>query len=253
MNFTALILEFLKQNGTVSLPGFGTFYLKKSNAVLDSDGKSILPPGSEIAFRETAARDSQKFAQFVAKHNKVKQIDAEIEITKQVNFWNATLYKEKKLSVENLGTFFLDDSKLHFKGIRTENLSPDFYGLEEIKFSEIKRNRTKAGAFTFSNSAWWILPLLAGVLGLAYVGITQPEMIFGKKSFNNLHEEKPAPKIQKDSVKTDSANAAIAVQDSIRTDSIETVAIQPKKTAQKWSSKNYSKSKWQKSKKRRNH
>ena len=51
MNFPLLLLELLKKQGSVSLPGFGTFYLHTVNAVLDKEGKNILPPGAEVAFK----------------------------------------------------------------------------------------------------------------------------------------------------------------------------------------------------------
>ena len=249
MNFTALILEYLKQNGSVSVPGFGTFFLKNSNAVLDGNGSSILPPASEIAFRENTTFVPENFAKYVATRNQSKLIDAEIEIRKQVNFWNATLHKEKKLILDSIGEFHLDDSKIVFLGLRTENLSPDFYGLEEIKFSDIKNSRRKINSAYITNpSAWWIILLVVAVAALSYLGIAQPEEIFGKKSFPKTAEKKPLLPVKKDSIRTDSANAVV-LKDSIHTDSLHAAVEKP---AAKWTSNKYN-SKWKKSKKRRNH
>ena len=41
------------------------------------------------------------------------------------------------LEIQNLGTIFIEDGQLHFKGNRLESDHPDFYGLEEIRFSDI--------------------------------------------------------------------------------------------------------------------
>lgn len=256
MNFSSVILDSLQKNGPTSVSGFGTFYLKNTNAVVDQDTKNILPPGKEIAFNADFKGNAIRLANFISKEKNIPLIDAEIEVRKLVNFWNGTLDKEKELIVENLGTFSLDDSKVHFSGLRTENLSPDFYGLEQINISEIKKPRiyskqkSKENSYQFSNSIWWVLPIILGIGAITYFGITQPEYIFGKKSFNNkLPDEKPFQKVVKDSLKVDSTKIK---EDSIRTDSIEGVAITPKTSAKKWSSKNYSKSKWKKSKKRQN-
>ena len=251
MNFSFFLLEFLKKQGSISIPGFGTFYLHTINAVLDKEAKNILPPGAEVAFKTEVSGNGNEFAQYLSKQKNIPLIDAEIEIKKQINYWNATLHKDKKVAVENMGTFFLEDSKMVFSGNRAENLSADFYGLEEINISEIKNSPRKSGqSYQLSKSFFWITPILIGILGITYLGITQPEMIFGKKSFKDETPKKEVPPLKKDTIKTDSLNAAQLVMDSIKNDSLQK-AIAPIKTpVKKWSSKNYSKSQWKKPKKR---
>lgn len=257
MNFSSLILEFLNKHGSVGIPGFGTFYLKNINAAMDKESGSILPPGKEVAFRtDFEEKENNDFAEFIAEQKNIPLIDAEIEIKKQVNFWNSTLEKEEKVSVRNIGDFFLDDSKIHFTGSRTENLSPDFYGLEEIHLSEIKNSKIAANSdkpYRFSKTVYWIIPLLTGIAAITYLGITQPETIFGKKSFPDGFEKKTVQKIKKDSVKTDSAAAVHPILDSIKADSIKSAAKALTTPAKKWSSKNHTNSQWKKAKKRQNH
>ena len=253
MNFSLFLLEFLKKHNLVSLPGFGTFYLHTINAVLDKEGKNILPPGAEVAFKTDVSGNGNDFAQYLSDGKKIPLIDAEIEIKKQINYWNATLLKDKKISIEHLGTFFLVDSKMVFSGNRTENLSPDFYGLEEINISQLKNSSSKSGqSYRFTKSLFWIAPLMIGILGLTYFGVTQPEMIFGKKSFKDETPKKEVAPIKIDSIKIDSLKQVQLATDSIKNDSLQK-AIAPIQTpAKKWSSKNYSKNKWKKPKKRQN-
>lgn len=254
MNFSSAILESLRKNGATTVAGFGTFYLKNTNAVVEQSGKHILPPGKEIAFASEFNDNSADLTKFIASEKQIPQFDAELEVKKLVNFWNGTLEKEQKLNVENIGSFSLDDSKIHFSGLRLENHSPDFYGLEQISISEIKKSAQvsqKVAAekeYKFSNSLWWLMPLIAAVSALLYFGITQPELIFGKKSFQK-NSEKPVQKAVKPIVQKDSAQIA-ATADSAKTDSAAAVPI--KAPVKKWSSKKYSKSKWKKSKKRQN-
>lgn len=218
MNLPSLILDSLRQNGATSVSGFGTFFLKNANAKMDQDAKNILPPGSEIAFTTDFIGKNIDLASYVSAEKKIPQIDAEIEVRKLINYWNGTLHKEKTLSVDHLGTFFLNDEKIQFSGLRTEHLSPDFYGLEQINISEIKNPKTKSkkksekSSYQFHNSGWWILPLLIGIGVITYFGISQPEFIFGKKSFDKIPAQKPKKKLVKDPVKVDSAK--------IKTDSL---------------------------------
>lgn len=259
MNFHAHLLEFLKVNGQVSLPNFGTFYLKNIAAIVDQKEQSISPPGKEITFSDAAENESDHFAKFLSSQKKVSLQEAQAEIIRQISFWNSTLEKEKEIVLENLGTFFLTDQTLHFKGNQTENLSPDSYGLEEIDLTQIKKTgRSSApendkNSYRFSPSNWWVLLLLAGIAALTYFGITQPEAIFGKRSFQNLMEEKAVPQktntsaIEKSLLALqDSARLNTAKLDSLKTDSLKTdsikAAVIPVKSAPK-TYKNYSKSK----------
>lgn len=255
MNFPVLILEFLNKHGHVNIPGFGVFYLKNTNASLDNENAHILPPGKEVAFRTEITEKEGNLVDFLAQQNKLSRIEAEIEVKKLTNFWNSTLEKDGKIAIENIGTFFLDDSKLHFTGERTVNLSPDFYGLEEINLSQIKNpqpiesTENAAQPYRFSKTVFWLVPILLGSGAITYLGLSQPEIIFGQKSFKNGFGKPMEKKIENPSARTDSAVVKQLAIDSLKTDSTATT-IAP---AKKWSSKKKSTSKWKKSRKPRNH
>lgn len=243
MNFFSLFLEFLKVNGQVSFRGFGTFLLKSTGASVDQEVKSISPPGKEIVFDVNAEDQSDAFLQFISQQKNISLADAQLEIDKQVTFWNTTLEKEKEVTLENVGSFYLSESTLHFTGKKVENSSPDFYGLEEINLSEIKKPRKSSSekeVYRFSSSYWWIILLLGGISALAYFGITQPETLFGKKSFQNLREEKTLPQktntaaIEKSLLASqDSANVSAKISDSTRTDSLQSASLPLKSTPKK--------------------
>lgn len=252
MNFSSLLLEFLKTNGTATIIGFGTFYLNYINAELDKDGKSILPPGAEVAFKSEVVHHAKDFSQFIAEKNQIKLIDAQIEVKKQINYWNATLYKEEKLHLENIGDFFLNDHKINFIGFRTENISPDFYGLEEIQFAEIKNTTGKSKPFQLSKSPIWTSAVVVIIAAISYLGITQPEVIFGKKSFKKEQPKTNIAALKKDSLKKDSLKAAQIVNDSLKSDSTKSAIVPIPAPVKKWSSKNNSKNKWKKPRKRQN-
>lgn len=252
MNFSSLLLEFLKTNGTATIIGFGTFYLNYINAELDKDSKSILPPGAEVAFKSDVSDHKKDFSQFIAEKNGIELIDAQIELKKQINYWNATLYKEEKLHLENIGNFFLNDHKINFIGLRTENISPDFYGLEEIQFAEIKNAPSKSKSYQFSKSALLVSAVVVIIAAISYLGITQPEVIFGKKSFQKDPPKTNIAAVKKDSLKTDSLKALQIVTDSLKSDSIDKAILPIPAPVKRWSSKNNSKNKWKKPRKRQN-
>ena len=223
MSFPSLILEFLKNHAEVSVAGFGIFYLKNINALVETDRKSILPPGKEVAFKNTTETSDLDFASFLASQRNISIDEAEAEIKKHVVFWNSTLEKEGTLTVEGIGTFSLNDSKIHFSGARLNNATPDFYGLEEINLADIsKRSQQNSGngkPYRVSTSWFWLTALIIAVAAISYLGISQPEEIFGKKSFAKPLEEQPRPKASVKAVSTDSTLARKAA-DSTKTDSV---------------------------------
>jgi nucleoid DNA-binding protein len=234
MNFHALLLEFLKINGRVTFRGFGTFHLKNTGAMVEEDGKSISPPGKEIVFDPHTQENEDQFSKFVSEGKKIYLEDAQTEIDEQISLWNTTLEKEKEVTLENVGSFYISEETLRFTGRRIENLSPDSYGLEEINLTQIKNTGTSSGSETdknsyrFSSSIWWIILLLAGISALTYFGITQPENLFGMRSFQNILEEKAAPQktntfaIEKSlAAIQDSARSNTAKIDSLKTGSIK--------------------------------
>ncbi len=250
MNFSQLLLEFLKKHGAVTLPAFGTFYLNATNASLDEDRKNILPPGTEIGFQPAQNENTGEFAAFYASKKNIDLIAAEGEINKQINYWNTALEKNQELKIENLGAFYLEDSKLIFTGLRLENLSPAFFGLEEINISDIKKGlRNGSKPYSFIRTLFWLIPLILLISGLTYVGLEKPEIIFGEKSVL-VEAPKIAPVIlKKDSLTLDSLT--ISPKDSLVKDTIKPI-VAPLKAAKKWTTKKYKKTQWKKSKKRQN-
>ncbi|AYO56792.1 hypothetical protein CO230_00730 [Chryseobacterium sp. 6424] len=231
MNFSAHLFNFLKKHGKVSVENFGIFYLKNTNAVVESTTNRILPPGKEVAFDPHPNIADDTFAHYLAQEKNIPVNDAQADIQQEVSYWNATIEKEGALSLEGLGTFRTDGSQPYFSGLRLENLAPDFYGLEEIKISDIKKSRavpTEKKPYRFGRTLNWLLPLLMIVGVLGYFAATQPELIFGKKSL--LKEKPAAPQPKKQTIiKKDTATVQV-ISDTLKTDTLAAV----KTTSHTW-------------------
>lgn len=228
MNFSQHLLEFLKKQGTACVPHFGTFFLKNTSATLDESGKNILPPSTEITFEADSAENSSNFIHYLSAQQKITLLEAEIEIRKQVTFWNSKLEKGNSLKIDNIGSFFLNDGKLSFIGDKTENISADFYGLEEINISDIKKNKKTALSnnkpYQFVKSLYWVTPILIGIVALTYFAIAQPKILFGKFSFSGNIETAPEKKVLKPIIKNDSV-AIKSTSDSLKIDSLKSVNL----------------------------
>lgn len=252
MNISAYILEYLKQFGSVVVPGFGVFSLENSKAIINSDNGSILPPASQIAFTPDYEILSDELAAFIAAQKQMSLGASRSDLKIQTDFWKKKLQADHMLEIQNLGKLFIHDDQITFSGRRLENDRPDFYGLEEIRISDIKNSEKKEKPaeskkdYKFNKSILWIFLFAVPVLGIAYAGYSQQELIFGKKSFDSISVQTKTKRIEKIvPVKKDSATLKVSdtlKKDSLRKDSIiKSTAVKPNKTVAP-----KHKSKWQK-------
>lgn len=251
MNISAYILEYLKQFGTATVPGFGVFSLKNSKAIINSENGSILPPASQIEFSIDYEVQAEDLAAFIAaqKHMSLEASRSDLKI--QTDFWKKKLQAEQVLEIQNLGTVFIEDGNTHFKGKRIESGGPDFYGLEEIRFSDINNGeKVNASAnrekdYKFKKTILWVFLLLIPVLGILYLAFTQQELIFGKKSFDKVSVQTSTHRIVKDTVKITVHTPEAPVSDSLKKDSlvqpagkeIKTTPAAPINTKTQWQKK----------------
>lgn len=252
MNISAYILEYLKQFGSVVVPGFGVFSLENSKAIINSDNGSILPPASQIAFTADYEIQSEELAAFIAAQKQMSLGASKSDLKIQTDFWKKKLQADQVLEIQNLGKLSLHDDQITFSGKRLENDRPDFYGLEEIRISDIKNSEKKEKPaepqkdYKFNKSILWTFLFVVPVLGIAYLGYSQQELIFGKKSFDSVSVQTKTKRIENVvPLKKDSATLKVSdtlKKDSLRKDSIiKSAVVKPVKAAAA-----KPKSKWQK-------
>ncbi|MDR6921649.1 MULTISPECIES: hypothetical protein [Chryseobacterium] len=238
MNISAYILEYLKQFGTVTVPGFGVFSLKNSKAIINSENGSILPPASEIVFAVDYEVVSDELAAFIASQKQMSLEASKSDLKIQTDFWKKKLQAEQVLEIQNLGTVIIEEGDTHFKGKRIESGHPDFYGLEEIRISDINNgekvriteNREKD--YKLKKSILWTFLFAVPVAGIVYYAFTQRELLFGKKSFDTVSVQTSTHRIvPKDTTKDPVQKPVPAVSDSLKKDSLIKPAGQQVKSA----------------------
>lgn len=253
MNTTALILEFLKKNDSVEVPGFGIFSLKNSRAKIDSETNSILPPVKEIDFAVDYEAQNGALVNYFATQKNISAVEASNQLKSETDYWKKTLVENGELNLDNLGQIHQTENGIAFKGSRIEKSSPDFYGLEEINLSNLKKSSTgnvsKDSDYQFNKSILWLFLLIIPVAGIVFLAFTQSEKLFGKKSFTDTPVKSSTRRIEPDSSKIKAAIADSLKLDSIKQDSVKKSTVVP---AKKWSNKTYKKKTWRKAKKRVN-
>lgn len=257
MNISAYILEYLKQFGTVTVPDFGVFSLENSKAIINSENGSILPPASKIVYTPDYRVASDELAAFIAGHKQMTVEASKTDLQIQTDFWKKKLQADQMLEIQGLGTIYIEEGETRFKGNRLQSDHPDFYGLEEIKLSDIHNSESQKAVaansgkdYRFNKSILWIFLIIIPVLGILYVAYTQQELLFGEKSFGNTNPsiQTRTHRIEKDTAKAQKVTPPVIPSDSLKKDTVAKQNIQP--TAQKAVNNpaptNYTKKKWQK-------
>lgn len=222
MKISSLIFDYLKRKEHVTVPEFGHFEFENSRAEITSENDKILPPAKKIIFNVDYKAQNPDFLNFICAQKNINRENATFELKTQTDFWKKKITVGDQFEIEGLGTFIIGDKDLVFKGKRVEIESPDFYGLEEISFSEIKnkvQNQMvpKKQDYRFNNSILWIFLLVIPICGLVYLGITKQELLFGKKSFDDLSVKNSTHRIEDSKPQ----KAEIKISDSTKIDSLK--------------------------------
>ncbi|SIP91880.1 hypothetical protein SAMN05880574_102100 [Chryseobacterium sp. RU37D] len=254
MNISAYILEYLKQFGTVTVPAFGVFSLENSKAIINSENGSILPPASTIVYSPDYEVESDDLPAFIAEQKHMTLNASKTDLQIQTDFWKKKLQANQTLEIQGLGVIFIEDGTTHFKGNRLQSDHPNFYGLEEIKISDINNKNLKQIVpvnaekdYKFNKSILWAFLIIIPVLGILYVAYTQQELLFGKKSFDkNISIQTKTHRIAKDTVKVHSYTPPVA--DSLKKDSVMNENVKPaaQNDVKSPKTQNNTKTKWQK-------
>lgn len=226
MDINNLILEFLKEHNHVIVPSFGEFYVKNAKAVLDSEQKSILPPGKKIAFSQDTSFHDDALISYISEKEGISKFEAELELKKMTNTFIIKIKNNGRFDLENLGSFIKKDTKIEFVGNRIFSDHSDFYGLEQIDLEDLNIKRPIAEQsnpvdstedYKFNNSILWIFLLLIPVLGILFLGITQSERIFGKKSFNDLSVQNATHRMEQKKARKDTLKNSKTLDSTIKT------------------------------------
>lgn len=223
MNISAYILEYLKQHRIAKVAGFGEFSLENSKAMINPENGSILPPSSKIAFVSDYQMTSDDLLKFISSQKNISIEQAASELQVQTDFWKKKLQADQFLEIPHFGEIHINDNETHFIGKRLEIEQPDFYGLEEIKFSDIKNSSQASAApvstsnndYKFNKSILWIFLVGVPVAGILYLAFSQRDYLFGKKSFDDVSIKTKTLRIEEKNPATDSA-ATAAGKDSLQ-------------------------------------
>lgn len=258
MNISEKILDDLKKTGSVTISGFGRFYLENSTAELIEEQNTILPPGKHIVFSSDFQAVNPNFLQANPSEN-LPGI-SESELRSQTDYWKKLISEGKEFEIPDLGKFLVIHDELVFRGRKISQDNPDFYGLEKIHLKDIKNPQHNKKSYKTSRNAI----IIGGILAAASLGAAAflgKGVLFGKPTFDGKKLAASVPQDKKDSVPITAPQQEITPVDTAKI--AHTALPTPQKSAhkkpavakKKWSGRKYYKKnyKWRKQRRHRSH
>lgn len=241
------ISQLLPEHDTVIVPGFGAFLTSYKPAEIDEDGQNIKPPSKTISFTTQFKNNDGLLVGFIADKEKISHFEALQKIENEREDILYRLDKGEKVSVENVGILYYDESQtIQFEPHFDENLNLDSFGLGAASLSatqqkpteENQKEETGAVAASSGNSTtseepefepvedtepwyvetqdrkkrnWlWLLLILIPLIGAGiYIFLFQNK---NQKDTIEIRTEAPA----QDSQQIDATNASAPVDSSLR-------------------------------------
>lgn len=139
---TNYLIELLKDNECVIVPGFGAFISKRHSAAIDYANHRFTPPYKEIVFNNKLQNDDELLVNFLCEKENISREDAIFKIQSFVNQSEAILDVNSELTLEGLGKIrkFGDDYVLTSKV--ESNLLGDSFGLTEFNMQPVFRRES---------------------------------------------------------------------------------------------------------------
>jgi len=126
------IIQLIKEDNRVVIPGLGTF-MSKANAVnIKSSTKTITPPDSEIRFTDLLKNSNKRLAEYIAEKESVSFEEANTAVEDFVKQAKEELNTNKKFTITGFGELSYSKGNMlifeHANIINTES-----FGLKEVE------------------------------------------------------------------------------------------------------------------------
>ncbi len=114
MNITDYLVDYLKHNGSVSLPHVGLFSTRQNEAYFDTDSSTFFPRHQTVVL-ENKQGDNNGFVKFISDKECVSLHTAELIWKNYCDAFNAKLTSEGKCRLNELGTVISENGACHFE------------------------------------------------------------------------------------------------------------------------------------------
>ncbi len=244
MKIVQYINELIQQNGSITIPDFGTFLLKDTSTKIDDNKKTIVPPSKVLTFDENLKENNNILIEYLVKAEGLTIENADDAIKKFVFQLKTLLNSGKTIDFRNIGKLHLNNKKqIVLECDSKAEYVSELYGLTPVKTKTFfktkevtikdKTSKEDKPKKKFPKAAIWLIiifvPLIA-VAVLAYLYQDKTKEIFSnsKEFVSGLFKKsEPDKNIKNVSTINDTLKDKVKVKtnnsDSVKTKPIENI------------------------------
>ncbi len=138
MKIEEQISELLYEHDCVIVPDFGGFVCNYAPARIDPVKHLFEPPAKKIIFNKGLTRNDGVLSNYIAGKFKLPYSQAIAAIAKEVNGYKENLEREKRLTLDNIGLLYLDETgNLLFRQDNKMNYLVESFGLPSFYYQPI--------------------------------------------------------------------------------------------------------------------
>ncbi|GAA0872802.1 SPOR domain-containing protein [Gangjinia marincola] len=140
MRLDTHISDLLYRFDCVILPEFGAFLGQRQSARVHHITRAFYPPRKQLSFNSQLTTNDGILANYVATAEGISYENAVIKIQQYVRFLRATLQEQKKLIIDQIGSFSLtEDQTLQFQPSYHLNYLTESFGMQTFTSEAINR------------------------------------------------------------------------------------------------------------------
>lgn len=144
MNWGKYILDVIKRNECVIVPGFGAFIAHKIPATHKPATHQLLPPSIRISFNRALRSNDALLINHIAMVESISYSEAQSRTQAAVTSWNQALDQKETIVFRGIGKIIRDDAGKDLFIPQTEVISSlSAYGLHELVYIPIDRTITE--------------------------------------------------------------------------------------------------------------
>jgi nucleoid DNA-binding protein len=173
MQVEEYIVQLLKTNSCVVVPGFGAFISNYSSAQINDLTNHFTPPSSAISFNPSVNNDDGLLLQSISQSEKIEYSAAKTQISEYIGLLLETLNNGEAIDLIGLGVLYMNAShKVCFEPDVQDNLNIESFGLPKFHFNKlplIKESEEKETAviINIDRSSFAVFKRIAAVFTLA--------------------------------------------------------------------------------------
>lgn len=200
MKIVQYISELIQNNGSITIPDFGSFILKDTSSRIDNNKKTVLPPSKVLTFDENIKDNDGVLIDFIVKAEGLSKESAEDAIKKFVQQLKTLLGSGKTVEFRNIGKLHLNHKKqVVFDYDSKATYVSESFGLAPVKYKTLSKTKEskpmkdietepkeKKPKKKFPKAAIWLIIILTPIIAAAVLAFLYPDKT--KELYSNSKE-----------------------------------------------------------------